>query len=180
MRRLRYGVATTLDGFIASPDGSTDWIVEDPSIDFAAIYAEHDTFVMGRKTYQVIMSLGATNPLINRPKQSIMVISRSMNSHDHPLVTVVPDNVLETIEKLKDRTGKDIWLMGGGQLALQCLEAGLVDTVEVAIMPVILGNGIKMIALNSGDGKNGFQLRLEQARALESGIIMTRYNAQTS
>jgi dihydrofolate reductase len=56
-RRLRYGVAVSLDGFIAGPDGEYDWIVMDPSIDFAAMFKEFDTAVMGPKTYEITLRL---------------------------------------------------------------------------------------------------------------------------
>jgi dihydrofolate reductase len=63
-RRLRYGVAVSLDGFIAGPNGEYDWIVMDPSIDFAAMYKEFDTAVMGRKTYEVLTAQGGTAPYL--------------------------------------------------------------------------------------------------------------------
>ncbi|KAF5551410.1 riboflavin biosynthesis domain-containing protein [Fusarium mexicanum] len=93
MPRLRYNVAASLDGYIASPDGSTTWIIEDPTIDFPALYAEFDYFIMGRKTYQVMQSFGADNPLSKRPKESVIVASRTMSQHHFPNVTVIQENI---------------------------------------------------------------------------------------
>ncbi|KAF5667522.1 riboflavin biosynthesis domain-containing protein [Fusarium denticulatum] len=171
MPRLRYNVAASLDGYIASPDGSTPWIIEDPTIDFPALYAEFDYFIMGRKTYQVMQSFGADNPLSKRPKESVIVASRTMSQGHFPDVTVIQENVLDYIRCLKTNNGKDIWLMGGGHLATQCLEADLVDTVEVAIMPTLLGTGINLISSLPQEIK----LQLLNSTSLSSGILMTQY-----
>ncbi|PNP84190.1 hypothetical protein FNYG_02878 [Fusarium nygamai] len=171
MPRLRYNVAASLDGYIASPDGSTPWIIEDPTIDFPALYSEFDYFIMGRKTYQVMQSFGADNPLSKRSKESVIVASRTMPQHHFPDVTVIKENVLDYIRYLKTNEGKDIWLMGGGHLAAQCLEANLVDTVEVAIMPTLLGTGIPLIASVPQEIK----LQLSNSTSLGSGILMTQY-----
>ncbi|KAJ6442315.1 riboflavin biosynthesis protein RibD domain-containing protein [Purpureocillium lavendulum] len=178
MGRLRYGVATTLDGYIASSDGSADWIVEDASIDFDALFAEHDAFVMGRKTYEVMLSFGGPNHLAGRPKQSVVVVSRELDQAENPHITIVSgdgdgDTCLDAIRALKASVKGDIWLMGGGQLAGPCLEAGLVDTVEAAIMPVVLGQGIKMLATSG----RAYKLQLRHLEHLGgSGIILTKYD----
>lgn len=177
MPQLRYNVATSLDGYIASPDGSADWIVDDPTIDFKALYEQFDFFVMGRKTYETMLSLGEPNenPLSNRPKESVIVASQSLKPEDFPDITILSTNILEFVRQLKLGTGKDIWLMGGSTLASQCMRAGLVDTVEAAVMPVVLGDGIKL--MEGTDSADNLPLRLDLlgSERLESGIIMTRY-----
>lgn len=173
MPRLRYNAATSLDGYIASSDGSTNWIIQDSSIDFDALYAEFDFFIMGRKTYEVMQSFGGPgNPLTKRPKESVIVASRTMKQQYFPKITVVQENIIDHIERLRSGgDGRDIWLMGGGKLAAQCLEANLVDSIEAAVMPVVLGDGIKMIESVSSD----IRLDLKETKRLESGILMTRY-----
>ncbi|KAH8669367.1 dihydrofolate reductase-like domain-containing protein [Ilyonectria robusta] len=174
MPQLRYNVATTLDGYIASSNGSTDWIVEDSSIDFEALYREFDFFVMGRKTYEVMVALGAPseNPLFKRPKNAVIVASRTMRPEDFPNITVISENIVDFIRDLKSGNGKDIWLMGGGTLATQCLEAGLLNSIEAAVMPVILGDGIRMI---EEFDRSPAKLNLTGCKCLDSGIIMTQY-----
>ncbi|KAF4451308.1 riboflavin biosynthesis protein RibD domain-containing protein [Fusarium austroafricanum] len=169
MPQVRYNVATSLDGFIASPDGSTNWIIEDSSIDFDALYSEFGFFVMGRKTYEVMQSLGET-PLSKRPKENVIVASRTMKQQDFPNITIIHENIVDYIRQLKSQGGKDIWLMGGGMLAAQCFEADLVDTVEAAVMPVMLGDGVKMV-----EPVHNMRLCLSECKTLKSGIIMTRY-----
>ncbi|OHW92193.1 riboflavin biosynthesis protein domain-containing protein [Colletotrichum incanum] len=177
LRRLRYNVAVSLDGFIAPPDGTTNWIVHDDNIDFNALYAQFDTFVMGRKTYECMYSMGDQNPLRKYRKESVVVISKTLKSEYHPSITIVSEGFIEHVVDLKNTQGRDIWLMGGGQLAGPCLDAGILDSVETAIMPVMLRKGARMVEKSSLTPLSGFKLDLVDCRHLEtSGIIMCKYN----
>ena len=168
MRRLRYNVAISLDGYLAGPNGEFDWIVEDRTIDFDALYAEFDTLLMGRKTYEVVRSQGGGGPV---DRMTTIVVSRTLRHEDHPGVTIISDHIAEKVARLRARPGKDIWLFGGGQLFRGLLDAGLVDTVEVAIMPVLLGGGIPVLP----PGRPGTGLRLDKSRVLPSSIVMLEY-----
>lgn len=144
-RRLRYQVAASLDGFIAAEDGSYDWIPMDPEIDFAALFAQFDTLVMGRATYEVMLAYdGGVDDQGVYGKQTF-VFSRTLQPTDHPQVTIVAEELVGTVAQLKNLPGKDIWLFGGGKLFRQLLDAGLVDSVEVALIPVLLGSGIPLV-----------------------------------
>ncbi|KAJ6789108.1 hypothetical protein PWT90_08942 [Aphanocladium album] len=177
MRHVRYGVAMSLDGFIACTDGSSDWIVEDKSIDFDKIFASFGAFIMGRKTYETMLALGDGNQLASRPKDAVIVVSRQMKQEDYPEITVIPKDYLDYIQALKSGDGKDIWLMGGGEVAGQCLEAGLVDYLDAAVMPTILGTGIKLFTMEAANNANmSWRLELQSVEKLnESGILMTKY-----
>ncbi|KAG8159961.1 hypothetical protein KVR01_010598 [Diaporthe batatas] len=173
MRRLRYNVAVSLDGFIAPPDGSADWIVHDDSIDFDSLYAEFGTFILGRKTWE------SMNPLAGRPKENVVVVTSRMKPETWPDVSVVePGAAVEYITTLKAGDGQDIWLLGGSQLAGLCMQAGLVDTVETAIMPVLLAGGVGLVGLRpEAVGSTGFRLGLVNTQRLEqSGILMCKYH----
>ena len=142
MRRLRYQVATSLDGFIAAPDGAFDWIVQDPEIDFAELYAQFDTAVMGRKTFLTTLAQSGAAAL---PRLDVIVYSQTLRQADYPSVTVINSDPVEHVRSLKAAPGKDIWLYGGGVLFRTFLEAGMVDTVEPAVVPVLLGDGVPML-----------------------------------
>src|SRR3954471_14002910 len=86
-RRVRYGVAMSLDGYIAGPNGEFDWIVTDPAIDFAALYREFDAAVMGRKTFETVLQQGGSGAM---PGMDVVVFSRTLRPQDHPAVTVLP------------------------------------------------------------------------------------------
>jgi dihydrofolate reductase len=144
-RRLCYQVASSLDGFIAAEDGSYDWIPMDPEIDFGALFARFDTLVMGRKTYETMQGYeGGLDDKGVYGKETV-VFSRTLVPSEHPAVTVIGDDIVDAVTRLKARPGKDVWLFGGGNLFRQLLDAGVVDTVEVAVLPVMLGAGIPLV-----------------------------------
>lgn len=141
-RRLRYKVAASLDGFIAGPNGEYDWIVTDPSIDFAALFKEFDTAVMGRKTYELVTAQGGGGAM---PGLDVIVFSRTLPAATDRGVRIVNDDPAEIVPALKAKPGRDIWLFGGGTLFRSLLDAGLVDTVEIAVIPVLLGAGVPLL-----------------------------------
>lgn len=168
MRRLRYQVAASLDGFIAGPQGQIDWIPMDDEIDFGALFAQFDTLVMGRGTYVALVRDGQDD----MPGQEIIVFSSTLRPEDYPKARIVAEGAAELMAELKALSGrKDIWLFGGGQLLRSLLDAGLVDTVEVAVVPVLLGGGVPLIALPYGPQA----LRLTGQKTYGSGIVLLEY-----
>lgn len=169
MRRLRLNVAMSLDGFIATPDGGYDWIPMDPTIDFDALFAGFDTFVMGRKTFMAMQAPGAMDPTAGR---DVVVFSRTLDPAAFPKVRVTSEEPAGVVHELKTRTeGKDIWLFGGGQLFRTLLDAGVVDAVEVAVCPIMLSDGIPLLP----PGVHSPRLTLTKHRVLPSGIVMLEY-----
>ena len=169
MRRVRYSVAATLDGFIADPDGGYDWIVMDPAIDFAALFAQFDTFVMGRKTWDVSAQTGFVQMFGGK---EVIVFSKTLTSPPHPGVKIVGASPEHTVRELKEKPGKDIWLFGGGSMFRTLADAGLVDSVEVAVMPVLLSQGVPLIS----PGSRITGMKLEKCETLpKSGIVMLSY-----
>lgn len=168
MRRLRYSVAATLDGFIADPSGGYDWIIMDEAIDFAAIYAQFDAFVMGRKTWEVTAPTEFGDMFGGK---EVIVFSRTLE-RARPGVRIVSTSPVDAVRELKQKPGKDIWLFGGGSMFRTLADARLVDTVEVAVMPVILSQGVPLIA----PGERITGLRLDTCERLpNSGIVMLSY-----
>ena len=144
MRQIRYGVAMSLDGYIADADGGFDWIVMDPDIDFAAMMSRYDTLLMGRRTYEVTQAMGGGGGDA-MPGVRTVVVSRTLQQRDHPDVTVVSENWEDTVRELREKPGKDIWLFGGGVLFATMLDAGLVDGLDIGVIPVLLGGGIPFL-----------------------------------
>jgi dihydrofolate reductase len=141
MPQLRYSVAASLDGFIAGPGGEFDWIVVDPEIDFPAMYASYSGLVMGRKSYDVFVATGGAPG----PSLPTYVYSRSLPEGEREGVTFIRDAVAHLRDLKKTREDRPLWLWGGGELFRQCAEAGLVDGVEVAVIPILLGGGIPLL-----------------------------------
>lgn len=168
MRQLRYGVAMSLDGFIAGPNGEYDWIMPDSGIDFAAIFAQFDTLLMGRKTFEVAWTRAAAWPDLGH---RWVVASSTLKPEEHPRVTVLKSNIPQAVAELKAQPGKDIWLMGGGVLFRSLLDAGLVEGINVSVMPVLLGSGTPLLP----EGRR-WSLHLEQSKALPSGVLMLSYS----
>jgi dihydrofolate reductase len=176
MRRVRYQVATSLDGYIAGPKGEADWIARDPEIDFRAMFAQFDTFLIGRRTFEGMTGgkkkAGAKKKKTGAtPGMKTYVFSRTLQQSDYPDVTVVAETAEETVAALRAEAGKDIWLFGGGVLFRSLLGAGLVDTVEVAVMPVLLGGGIPLLPPPARQAK----LKLTGQKVCKTGIVLLEY-----
>lgn len=171
MRQVRYSVAASLDGYIAGPNGEIDWIVQEPGIDFAALFASFDTALLGRRTYELTQQPGAPAwPADWR----IHVFSRTLDPAEHPAVTVVRADAGAAVAALRAETGRDIWLFGGGSLCASLLAADQVDKVEVVIMPVLLGRGIPLVALEASRTR----LTLTRCDSYPSGVVRLHYDVQ--
>src|SRR5687767_8343379 len=109
-RRVRFSAAMSLDGYIAGPQGESDWILMDPDIDFGALFKDFDTVLLGRKSYEAARPQGGSGAM---PGMAAYVFSRTLRQDDCPGVTV-SDSPAETVAALRAAPGKDIWLFGGG------------------------------------------------------------------
>jgi dihydrofolate reductase len=173
MRRVRYSVATSLDGYIAGPNGEFDWIIQDPEIDFKALFKSFDTVLLGRRTFE----LTTTQKGPGMPGMRVIVFSRTLRPSDHPKVAIVSEDAGGAVAALRAQEGKDIWLMGGGVLFRSLLDAGQVDSVEVAVIPVLLGGGIPL--LPPPDSRTTLQLAGSRIYN-KTGIVSLEYTVQRS
>jgi dihydrofolate reductase len=160
----------SLDGYIAGPKGEYDWLIADPEMDYAALFAEFDTFLIGHKTFEIMGSEG-----IGRlGGKKAFVFSRTLRQGDHPQVTILADESREMLLSLKAEPGKDIWLFGGGSLFRSLLDAGLVDTLEVVVEPVLLGGGIPLLPPPAKQTK----LKLIGQSIYKTGIVSLKYEVK--
>ena len=191
MRDVVYYIATTLDGFIAREDGSFEDFAwnEDFIADLLATYPEtfpapfrtgeydradnrkFDVVLMGRKTYEVGLREGLTNPYTTLDQY---VFSRSMETSPDPAVALVSDGAVDVVRALKEEDGRSIWICGGSELATDLFEAGLVDEVVVKLNPIVFGTGIPLFSRRLEAGS----LELVKSRTYESGHVLLDYTTQ--
>ncbi len=167
MRRICFHAAISLDGYIAGPNGEFDWIIQDPEIDFVAIFSQFDTLLAGRRTFELMVKQGNTV----MPGMKTIVFSKTLLQQNHPEVTIVPGAVKETVASLRAKPGKDILLFGGAALFQSFLSAGLVDAVEIGVIPVLLGEGIPLLPPPAKQTK----LKLTNHKVYKTGIVMLTY-----
>ncbi|WP_091672947.1 dihydrofolate reductase family protein [Micromonospora auratinigra] len=189
MRTLVYYVNSTLDGFIAAPDGSFDFLPQEPEV-LAHLAAEwpqtfptfthpqfgiaspptgrFDAVLMGRGTYEPALKMGVTSPYAHLAQY---VFSRTLPPSDDPQVQIVDRDPAAFVRDLKARPGGDIWLCGGGQLAGQLLDQ--VDELVVKLSPLVIGSGVPLV----DRGFDPRRLTLRDARPFDSGVVVLRYAA---
>jgi dihydrofolate reductase len=174
MRTVTFGGAISLDNYIARPDHSFDWIMW--SKEAAAVMGDYwktiDTILMGRKTYEVALKSGHGDG--GSPGMSTIVFSRTLEPGVRGAVTVVPDDPVQFVRDLKQKKGKDICLMGGGELARPLFEADLIDEIGFNIHPLLLGAGIPLYYPMSRQ----IDLELLECKPFQNGCVLVRYRVK--
>ena len=174
MRRLRYNVAMSLDGFIADSNDGYDWIPNDDTVDFEGLFAGVDTILIGRRTYEVVRAQGGPPPW--KPGTRVYLTSRTLTSVPDENVTITAADPVALASSLRHEDGDgDIWLFGGGQLFSALLDGGQVDAVEVTVVPVLLGSGVPVVAPTSAR----VPLKLTHTQVYPSGMVALHYDVTT-
>ncbi len=182
MRKITYGAAVSLDGFLAGADGSIDWLhfSKDVQQVMADYWKNVDTLLWGRKTYDFSVAMKpssakkpskAKSSKRKEPTMRNYVFSRRLKILDDPSVELVTSDAVEFVRTLKQRPGKEICLMSGGALAQSLLAAGLVDQIRLNIHPILLGSGIPTFR----DPGHRVKLALFESRKLDGGCILASY-----
>lgn len=175
MRRVRYNVAASLDGYIAGPNGEFDWIPMDSTVDLAALFARVDTVLLGRRSYELVRN--APEPPW-WPSTRVYVFSRTMQPEECPGATLVRDDAPGVVASLRAEDGDgDIWLFGGGALFADLLAAGQVDAIEVTVVPFLLGGGIPLLPPHVA---TRVSLELTHSHVYPSGMVALHYAASNA
>jgi dihydrofolate reductase len=166
MRKLMLFIATSLDGYIARPEGSIDWMFTDHDYGYPAFFAGIDTVIMGRKTYDLALSFGAY-PYAGTEGY---VFSREQRPPDGN-VAFVSEAPASFVDRLKRLEGRDIWLVGGSEIIAECLAHDLVDELIISVHPLLLGHGIPLFA----PGLPELDFALMRAEGFASGLVQSSY-----
>jgi len=169
-RKVVLGVGISLDGYIARPDGAVDFLFMPKDYSMASFFATVDTAVMGRKTLDDALKMGGGSFAGSSMATYVFSHSKPVGRRDGLIFTSESPGSL--ISKLRKRQGKDIWLMGGGELARSFLQADLVDQLYLGIVPVVIGKGIPLFP--SGFPQRNFSL-LEN-KTYSQGLIALKYD----
>lgn len=169
MRNVVLGLGTSLDGYIARPNGAVDFLFMPKDYSMAPFFATIDTAVMGRKTLDAALQMGGGS--FSGSSMATYVFSHSKPVGERDGLVFINQSPASFIRQLRKRPGKDIWLMGGGELARAFLKADLVDGLYLGIVPVLLGEGIPLFP--SGFPQRDFTL-LEN-KTYSKGLIALKY-----
>ena len=177
IRKVVLGLGISLDGYIARPDGAVDFLSMPKkhsgplgeNYSMGSLFATVDEAIMGRKTYEMGLKMGGGS--LPRSNMAMYVFSRSQAPGERSGVTFVNGSPKSFVQKLQTRPGKNIWLMGGGELVREFLKEDLLDEFYIGVVPVLIGEGIPLFP--SGFPQREFAL-LEN-KTYSKGMIALRY-----
>jgi dihydrofolate reductase len=176
-RRIIVYIATSADGYIARPDGDVEWLNRRPrTVDYGMreFYPTIDTILWGRKTYDWLLNYykkkGKTSGLFDT-KVANYVFSRNPPKRAAPGAEFVAGSLKAFARRLRAMSGKQIWMMGGGELIASFLDAGEIDEFDIHVIPIFIGEGIPLVAPRHRD----VPLRLLASRKYPDGVVRLRY-----
>jgi dihydrofolate reductase len=169
MRKVVLGIGISLDGYIARPDGAVDFLFMPKDYSMAAFFATVDTAIMGRKTYDVSRALGGGGGFGGNIKS--YVLSRTLPPGEREGLTFTRESPAALVGKIREQKGKNIWLMGGGEIARDFLKADLVDELYLGMVPVLIGEGLPLFP--AGFPQRNFELI--ENKTFSKGLIALRY-----
>ena len=174
-RKVIVHIATSADGYIARPDGDLEWLTSRPApkgfYGMNAFMKTVDTKLIGRKTYDMSVQLGA----IFDPKSPAIIFSRQPPpAVPPPGVVFAKGDIGTVVSDLKGQRGKNIWLMGGGDLIASALDADVIDDFIVSVVPVFIGDGIPLIARR----QRQTPLELQGVERFDDGLVQLHYHVR--
>ena len=183
MRKVKYAVGASLDGYVAAADGSVDWLnratskAKGEDFGMREFFQSIDTVLMGRKTYEIALQMGMGKG--GYPKMKNYVFSRTLPPGERDGVEFVSGDPGELIARLRQQPGKDIWLCGGGELAREVLKSQALDEVILGIVPVLIGGGRSTFP----PGFPETEVELVECKQYKGGVVGLTYrvvNASTA
>lgn len=177
MRKVKLYIATSLNGKIADTDGSVDWLQSIPNPDqsdygYKEFYDSIDTTIQGYKTYDQIIGWGIDFPYADKENY---VFTRKQELEPAKHVEFISDNHIEFVKHLKGQEGKDIWLVGGGQLNTFFLNNKLIDEILLFVMPIVLSVGIELFEAIPETSA----LKLVENKSHSSGVVELKYKVSS-
>lgn len=176
MRTLTYYIATSIDGFIATPDGQVDFfLMEGEHADeFFQEMKNYDGVLMGGNTYEFGFNYGLVPGEPAYPGLKHWVFSKTLDFDSTGQVERITHNSIETVRELKKQSGGPIWLCGGSRLAGSLLKAGLIDEVKLKVNPFTLGDGIPLF----GGEALAHSWRLLTCQPYSNGVVLMHYKSE--
>src|SRR5690606_14521256 len=177
-RRILLDLAVTLDGFIEGKNGEVDWCITDSDMGLIDFLNQIDTILYGRKRYDLWGEFTPETELTDTEKEmwglyhskEKYVFSRTKKGANNKAI-FINDNILEEVNKLKNKSGKDMWLYGGASLITTFMDLGLIDEFRLSVHPVILGEGKPLFI----DIKQRLNLKMDNTRTFSSGVVQLIY-----
>ena len=176
MRKIKLYIAASIDGYIAGPDGELDWLSDYPitpelNYGYEDFFESIDTVIMGGRTYRDILNMDVVYPYKN--KISYIITRNTINSTKENIIYIT-NNIEDNISELKKEEGKDIWLVGGGEIVSLFLNQNWIDEMIITYIPILLGEGIRLFPNKAKESK----WSLIQSQAFINGVVQTRYQVQ--
>jgi dihydrofolate reductase len=175
-RKVIVHIATSADGYIARPDGDLEWLTSRPApkgfYGMNAFMKSIDTKVLGRKTYEMSLRLGAR---FDAKNQTVVFSHHPPPAGAPPGVEFVSDAVGPFVSRLRAQPGKNIWLMGGGEIIASFLDDQAIDEFVISVAPVFIGDGIPLIARRH----RHVPLELLSSDRFDDGLVQSRYRVQS-
>jgi dihydrofolate reductase len=171
MSKVVLFIASSLDGFIASPDGTVDWLFHDADYGYSEFMASVESVIMGRKTWEQAKRFEDV-PFAGK---KVFVLSRSRQGKSDDRIRFVEGDVSRLLNDIRNEATRDIWVVGGGDVVQQFVAHNLIDEYRLFIHPIILGSGLPLFLPQ----KNMTKLSFVASTTFPSGLIELRYEKKT-
>jgi dihydrofolate reductase len=173
MRKVILYIAVSIDNYIAKPDGDTSWLhapeytIENEDFGYTDFIKGIDTTLMGHNTYKVVMGFDVPFPYAD---QTNYVFTKSQKANDEH-AEFINNNIPEFISSIKNKPGKDIWLIGGSEINALLLDHNLIDEMIITQVPVILGSGLPLFT----NPKHSVPFLLKDSKSYKNGFVQLTY-----